>query len=315
MAKLSFDVKNVRQDESRFPKLKLEKDEMARIVCIEKVPESQWVHTLRAPKIVNGKPKIVVKERKNGEKYEDYDMDFIGRPICLGDEGVLEDRGVDPQNCPACALALSGDMGDRPQRRFAMHVLKYATKPGKTDLLPQFNVQLLVWAFTERVFDKLTSFTQEWGSLLQHDLLLGPCTNPVFQQYDINIAGKAEWMANEERKQLATDMFRENKITDEALAAFCGRRVQRAWMEEDIEKIKDRWLQATGETAGADASIDLTGSSLSEGLEDLVASQTGLAAPTDDVVETVVEEKASDEPTNKPGSSGEDLDFDDLLDL
>lgn len=329
MARVKFDPTNVRQDESKFPKLKLEKDEVARILCIEEVPWSQWVHTLRAPKIVNGGPQTVVKERKNGEKYEDYEMDFIGRPICLGDEGILADHGVDPKNCPACELAVSGDLADRPQRRFAMHVLKYATKPGTTDLLPQFNLQLLVWAFTDKTFDKLTTFTQEWGSLLQHDLLLGPCTNPTFQQFDINIAGKAEWLGNEDRKQLAVEMFKQNKISDEALAAFCGRKVARAWMEEDLDKIKERWRIASGAEASSGPAWMSGGGreSLVEGLESLT-SQTGMAAPTESLeadsavgsevldLEPVEESKDStDKAPGKPGSSGESLGFDDLLNL
>lgn len=321
MARVTFEKTNIRQDDTKFPQLKLESNEMARIVCIEQVPECQWVHTLRAPKIDKGRAVITVKERRNGEKYEDYEMDFIGRPICLGDEGILADRGVDPQNCPACALAVSGDMVDRPRRRFAMHVLKYATKPGTTDLLPQFNMQLLVWAFTDRTFERLTNFTQEWGSLLQHDLLLGPCTNQLFQQFDINVSGKAEWTASEDRKELAISMFKDNKISDEALAEFCGRRVERSWLLEDLEKIKERWRLVNGDL-GAESSSDFAAAapSLADGLEDLVSTQTGMAAPkadaTDEFAGLVADATDdADESPAKPGSSGESLDFNDLMNL
>jgi hypothetical protein len=329
MPRTAFDPKNQRVDPSQFPKLQLEKDEKARILCIEKEPMYEWTHELRQPKILNGKAVVVKKTRSNGETYEDYDMDYKGSPICFGDDGVLFDKGVDVANCPACLVSTEGDMLKAPQRRYAMHVIKYATQPGSSEIQNQFNAQLLIWRFNEKKYYKLIELASEHNtSLLNRDIILGPCVSKMYQSFEINIAGKAEWLANEERKTFVANLYRDNKVDDSALSAMCGRKVQRAFLEDDLQAIKDAWAIINGtpveafDSPAADAPDFASASaSLDAGLEDLVSSQTGLPTPVEDVVPAAeVEEPASKKPKEdslgKPGSSGEVLEgFESLLDL
>lgn len=271
MRQMSFDPKNKNTGIADYPKLKLAKDERARILCPEE-PVFAYVHTLRAPTIVNGQPKYVSVETKSGDTRDVLKMDFIGRPLCLGDEGILEDKGADPKNCPICELATTTDMAAPPERRFAMHVVKYTVKSsaGGFELASPFSCQLVVWAFPDSIFNKLVDFVSEWGSLQNHDLLLGPCTAVDYQKFDIGISAKAAWQESEENKRIVKQTIKENKAKD--LEAFCGRKVDRAWVLEDLEKIQARWRIVNGqpEPDGTQAAESLT-----EGLDDLLKDHPG----------------------------------------
>lgn len=281
---ISFDPKNKNTTIADYPKLKLGKDEMARILCIEKEPIFAYVHTLRAPTVINGKPKKVMQERRNGEEVEVYKYDFIGRPLCLGDEGVLADQGIDTKNCPICAMARESEMAYAPDRRFAMHVIKYATKPGSAEISVPFSCQLVVWSFPDSIFNKLVDIANEWGSLREHDLRLGPCINESFQKFEISVAREAAWMLEDpsgvDRKALVAQTFKENQTSE--LVAFCGRKVSRKFVEEDLEKIRARWRvvnAAESGEAGDSLLADVGASSaLKDGISDLLQSHSGGAS-------------------------------------
>lgn len=310
MGRTTFEPKNQRGDASRFPKIKLEKDQSARIMLVDKAPYEEWVHTLRAPKIVNGEAQTEVRRRRDGSEFTDYVREYVSRPLCLGDAGILADKGVDPKNCPICALA-NTEMTSPPERRFAQHVIEYAVKQGTTEVATPFQVSLKVWVYTERTFDKLVGFATEWGDLQKHDLLLGPCTNPQFQQFDINISPKAEWLGSDERKKLVADTYKENKITDNELSEFCGRSVPRQYIEDDLAKIRSAWaiVNASRDSAtGADAAME----SLDDGLDDLLTSQTGMdSAKAEEPAAEATPEVAVETPAPKK----EAVDFDDLLNM
>jgi len=291
MPRTTFAEENRSVTSTQFPKLKLEKDERARIVCVEKDPLFEYVHTLRAPKIVNGIAETELIERRDGTKFEAFKLDFIGRPLCLGDMGILQERGVDPKNCPVCEVAAQNDTVSAPERRFAMHIIKYATRPGSFDVALPFTPTLLLWAFTDTIYNKLIDFAKEWGNLQQHDLLLGPCTNPTYQKFDIGVAAKAEWLLDDQRKNLTAVTFKENKLNDAQLSEFIGRKVDTKWLKDDLDKIRQRWQMANGMAAtpgGATAAqtspqdpaaVAAEQAALTVGLDDLLSQQTGAAVP------------------------------------
>ncbi len=264
MQRMSFDPKNKNAAFGDYPKLKLKKDERARVLCIEE-PVFAYSHSLRAPTIVNGKAKMETVKRGN-EEVEQYAMDFLGQPLCLGDRGILQDNGLDPKNCPVCEMARTTDMVSAPQRRFAMHVVKYATKQNSFEPAVPFSVQLVVWAYQDKVYNKLTDIVTEWGSLQNHDLLLGPCTVEMYQTFDIGVAAKAAWMESEENKLLVVTTFKENQTKD--LESFCGRKSELKWLQDDLEKIRARWRVVNHESEEA-------APSLAEGMTDLLATQPG----------------------------------------
>ncbi len=273
MPQLAFTPENVTNQQGDITRLKLKLNERKRIVCVED-PTYAYVHTLRAPKILNG---VAVKEEKNrndGTKFVDYARDFIGRPLCLGDLGTIADKGLDTANCPACARSAETDQVLPPERRFAMPVIVYRTKPGGFEIATPFSVDLVVWAFTDMVFNRLVAFTTEWGSLRNHDLLLGPCTAENYQKFEIMVAKDAAYRADDRRAQLVAETIKENRPAN--LEAACGRKAERHWMQQDIDKITERWHIANGTAPAADASAATTGT-LADGMADLLGSDPGAA--------------------------------------
>lgn len=271
MVQVSLNSTNRRESSfTQFPKLKLKVDEKKRIALLDQPIEMAYTHALRAPRIVNGEPVMEKKVNKDGTKsWEDYARDFVGQPLCLGDLGILEDRGLDTKNCPACAQSQKGDQIDGPKARYAVNVLIYNTRPGTFEVTSPFSVQVAVWAFTENRFNELIDLAAEHDeSLKAQDLLLGPCVAPEnFQKYAIH-TGDAQWMKDEDRARLAIETMRENRYDD--LESAIGFKASRAKMEDDIETILQRWRTVNAFKNG-DATILLEKPSLTEGLEGLLS--------------------------------------------
>lgn len=282
-----------------YPKLKLKNGEKARVLVGLEDPIVEYVHTLRAPQVVNGQAQTIeVKNDRTGATTTEFKMDFISRPLCIGDATILSEKGSDPKNCPMCQLAKGHpDYTQPPQRRYAMHVIRYRTKNGTTDLTTPFSVEVLVWSFTDKIFNKITDFREEWGDLRKHDLLLGPCTNEMFQQFDITVAAKAAWLEDAERKQLTALTFKENQIPDLTIAA--GSPKQKQWIDADIDKILEAWAQVNGTPAAEDdADLDADLSGLLGGDDDTFEKPAAAkSAPAADDVDDLLGGLGDDEPS------------------
>lgn len=278
MPKTTFAPENKANENSeKYPRLKLEKNARGRIVCVEE-PEFQFVHALRAPKIVNGEAIKEIKKRKDETTYETYEMEFIGNPICFGDIGTLQDRGVDSKNCPACEASQRSDAVPGPTRRYAMNVIQYGLRPGGWELALPFSVRVVVWAFTARMFDQLVDLAQEWGNLREHDLLLGPCEDANYQKWPWKIAQQAAWMATPETRQHVAVAW-QGRGTDKDLEAACGRRAPTIeWLKEDVNRTEQRWQMArhAGSAGGAGSGTLVSPApSLAAGLDGLLDSANG----------------------------------------
>lgn len=249
-----------------FDRLKLKKDEKARVALLER-PTFAFVHTLRAPKISNGRAVKVEKKTRRGETYTDWDMDFVGRPLCLGDLGILTDKGVDADNCPACKRSKETDEVAAPERRFAMNVIRYNMRGDK--LVTPFGCSCVVWSFTEGTYNRLVDIAQEHGALVGRDLVLGPCTDEGFQKFEIQAGAQSLWQ-NDKVRQTVEETFRENRVAE--LERACGRKAEAKWMVKDIDMIAERWRTARGETDGTEAA---GASALTDGLNDLLQTQPG----------------------------------------
>lgn len=241
-----FTPSNKAESAADFPKLKLDHGEKALVACLEN-PMFEYVHTLRMPRVTkDGQPEYGETQRNDGTTISILKQDFVGRPLCLGDYEKIGDKGVDPDRCPACRESEEGKGVTPPDRRFAMHVIKYATRSGSNyTLIEPFSVQCVIWAFTDRIFNLLTDFVSTWGPLNSYDLQLGPCENKDYQKFDIHVARDAAYAGSMERKQLVAATFRGNRASD--LSLFCGRRSTRDWMENDIRQIRNRWRVIDGE--------------------------------------------------------------------
>jgi hypothetical protein len=276
MARISFESSNKKVSSNEYPRLSLEKGERARIVLIEDAPHMEWVNTLRAPALLpGGVPEYETIRTRTGEERQVIKYNFVGQHISIGDPAVIAEKGYDEAD-PVGAAGYRGEYNLRPtERRFAMHVIRYKTKPGSFELQEPYQPELLVWRFGEKIFSQLVDYASEWGDLKMRDLLLGPCESKQFQKFDINVAAKAEWLETEERKQLTAEVYRNNRLDD--LSITLGRRLSRDQILDDFEGVKEKYNIATGvavaPTAAAAEVPDLGLDSL------LAASSSSSAAP------------------------------------
>ncbi len=270
MPEIDFDPKFKRSSNEalEFDRLKLKKEEKARIALLER-PTFAYVHTLRAPKISNGQAVKVEKKTRKGDTYVDYDMDFVGRPLCLGDLGILADKGVDPDNCPACKRSTGTDEITPPDRRFAMNVIRYAMR-ANGQLVQPFACSCVVWSFTEGVYNRLVDIAQEHGALVGRDLLLGPCTDEGFQKYEIQAGSQALWQQSEQLTKLVRETFEQNRVAE--LERACGRKAEARWMLKDIDSIAERWRTARGAKDGTEAAGG--SANLTDGIADLLGDNS-----------------------------------------
>lgn len=283
-----------------FPKFKLErKDDIGRLIILED-PTFAYVHNIQHPVVEDGVAAFIQKQTKRGETYSVPKLAFVSRPICLGDDGVLAENGLDPKNCPVCAFAEKNpDRMPAPQRRFAMHVVQYNTKKNG-DLITPFGVQIKVWAFTDRYFTKIWELKKEWGDLRKRDLILR-CENPDFAGYDISIGANAAYLESAERTKLIKDTFVEDNKTPD-LSIFCGKDTELRWIKSDLQKVETMWAafdRATGKAKPADETKDFDS-----------AIGTLLGDDKADVKDEEPSWATSEAPASEGGTAD---DFDDLL--
>ena len=119
-------------------------------------------------------------------------------------------------------------------------------KPGQFTCQEPFQAELVVWAFGDKILNTLIDLADEWGDLKQKDLLLGPCTQKQFQTWDINIASKAEWLADKARMQTVKEIYQNNQLAD--LMVAIGRVITRDQVTDDLEKVMRNYNIAHGKT-------------------------------------------------------------------
>lgn len=289
-----------RTADNDFDRLKLKLNEKARIVLLEK-PTYAWVHTLRAPKIVDGQA-VMIKRKRGNEEFLDYDLDFIGRPLCLGDDGVLSDDAVDPKNCPVCKRAKESDEVSPPDRRFAVNVVRYglARDGGPSD---PFTCACLVWSFTEGVYNKLYGIAQEYkgrGGLIGLDLILGPCQPPeTYQKFDIMAGSDSWWQSSDNVKDTVVKTYQNNKV--ENLEAACGRKTELRWIKDDLAKISGRWRQAHGSVEDPTAAPTTEQADLNAGLTELLNTKPVTNTTTASSTAVTADNTTEDKPEAKAG--------------
>ena len=301
MPRVKLDPENKSKSSYDYPRLSLDRGERARIVCIESEPAMEWTHVMRAPQIVNGQVVMETVQNRDGTTREAPKFDFIGRHICIGDDDVIADKGVDIKGCPVCLASTESDAVKAPERRFAMHVVRYKTQPGSFTVATPFQVELLAWAFADNRFNTLVDFAAEWGDLRKHDIMLGPCESKQFQKWDMSVAAKAEWLLDDDRKKLVTATFEENKAKD--LESLIGRRLTLDQVTEDLQRVMDRHAQAFG-----GAPVDLPEAEVIASDMEL-DSLLGTEAKSDDA--PVADDVA--EPAEAEKKPEVEMDLDDLL--
>lgn len=295
MPKMSFNSDNKSSGQDNFPKLKLDQDESARIAIFEE-PEVEFVHNLRTPKIVNGE--VQYKVAQDGSRQMDFA--FVSNPICLGDFNTLEERGIDPKNCPLCkAVQDAPDMFQAPKRRFAMHVFQYTTN-GTSKATKAFQGSVKILAFTDQRFNEIADLREEIesGNLSDIDVILGPCENKLFQKYKIIASPMVKWKETEATRAQFQEIIQDNRAKD--IRNFIGRPMKKDWMADEIVKVKKGWQQANGQQ----------GETANDGL---ASAEKDLDAGLGNLLNTN-ESKKTEAPVNS-NKNEEPVDFDKLLEL
>lgn len=285
MPRVSFTEEHkVQKSGYDFPRLKLQTGEKARIAIVED-PVVEYRHTIDIPRVASGRVETREVPTRDGGSYTDYVRDFVSTPLCTGDEDVLSESGLDVDGCLVCAYAAEHkDRVKPPQRRYAMHVIRYKTKPGTATIGTPFSVDLIVWAFPDNTFNKITDFNQEWaesGGLKAHDLII-TCKVGAYQNYEFSVAPDAAWQKSDKTKELVKETFDNNQIPD--LTVACGSRKQEQWIKDDLSKVTEAWDLVNR----IQSDDDEDEGSLEEGLDGLLDS----SKPAEDEVEETPEEDA-----------------------
>ena len=276
MPRVEFVEDNIKKNDYDYPKFKLDKKgEKARIAILE-APVAEFVHNLRKPKLVNGVPQKETKYKRNGDPYEDFVYEFVSRPICLGDYGVLTEDGSDPDKCPICAEAKRTDRFYAPQRRFALHVVRYETNKNLEAKDP-FSARTEVYSFTDKVFGELFSFKQQGFNLQKHDIIV-TAENPAFAGYNLQVTMEAAWLKDESTQKYVKGLFTEENLAPD-LSIFCGSKKSEKQIEYDIRAINEAWDIATGvrNVSAVDAALSTVGGSMSlvDNADDLLGRGSG----------------------------------------
>ena len=329
MPKATFSTSNVRNSGTSFPTLKLENQgDYARIKLAEADPTYEWVHTLRKPRLSPVDGRLIMKTIEvgrdgNKEKKEVPDLEFVGTPICFGNDDVLSDRGVDPDHCVICKAAMDHpDMFDKPERKWAVHVFRYATKGNGTQAVEPLQFEVRVWRMSDNRYARVVSVLEEFagaeGDPTKVDITLGPCNNVKFQNYEVQGSPRCMLAENPTKWAEAEQTFQGNHVDD--LSPYCGRKADARYVKADIEEIVNKW-RAAQKGAQPVAEPDFAGT-LNSSMLDQAPSASAPSVPTSslsDLDSTVgSSESAPEEKVEKeeaaPAMKGPTLSFDSLMD-
>lgn len=273
-----------------FPAIKLtEKGQKTRFTVIEK-PWREYVHYVKAPEFGDdGKPVKENKTRKNGDPYEDNKLEFVSQPICLGDEDILREKGLDEKNCPACdASVKSGADIPGPVQRFAVNVVEYQMSGNSWSIKKPFSATIKVWKLTGRIYDEIEGIQQEIGDLRKHDITL-ECEDPYWNRNKLAFKmepGYQSAPAGYIKELLTTEG---NRATDAQLKDACGRDVPRGRMQEDVDYALRQWRKLRNE-GGQEVPDEFTSGAadLSGGINELLGEETADAGT---VLDAMTEEQ------------------------
>lgn len=282
---------------NRFPRLEFKaKGERHRVLLFQMDPEDgspvvwqEYVHFLKVPQFdEDGTVKMTLKDSKRDpdEKYEDYDLRFIGSPLCLGDPPAIEENGYDPDNCPVCAAipTAPSEASLRPQLQFAVNVVDYVLAPGAWQVQRPLSAKVVVWRFGASIYDDIISQQEQHGELLRRQDLTLECTNAVYKNFKMGVMSPSGWAETQGGGAFLKELLGDpaNIASDDQLREACGRPAKRLFMEEDLGLTLKRWrraLVASGDL-GAAGGMQLGGgqpASLAAGVEDLLAGNPAAA--------------------------------------
>ena len=106
-----------------------------------------------------------------------------------------------------------------------------------------FTVEVQAWTFSNKKFDDLVDLAEAWGDLRNHDIAL-KCINKKFQNIEMAVRPDAQWQANDERKQLTIETFKQNRHPN--LSDLIARTITKEQAEDDIAVVQKAVAKAHG---------------------------------------------------------------------
>lgn len=202
--RLPYDKDNMSRTVFDVDKLKLKKNEVARIILIEESADCAYSHF----------------------------VDEKGYFICVGKLEVLKEQGADADSCLLCKHALQGGPIASARRHFVTQVVRYTTN-SRGELLDPISVDVIPWVFGDDKFNDLTLKKQVHGDLRKKDLVI-KCTKEAYQQFQIEVA-EPIWLKTEAMKNKVIEVFKERKLPD--IEKALGRNINTEQMAKLIEDV------------------------------------------------------------------------------
>ena len=168
--KVGFDTQHRReQDTSLF---KLDKDETARICCIDKNLEMAPTHWINLGENARG-----------GGRYK-----CLGSYDKIYGVGDTAGTGADPDVCPFCKYGTRDGKVGQVGRQFATHIIKYPTDSHGKVRQPIEAAEIITWRFGDDKYSRLVDIKEGWapdGDLRLLDLSI-KCMIKLYQKFQID---------------------------------------------------------------------------------------------------------------------------------
>lgn len=183
---------------------KLDKDEVARICCIDTEIDVQLAHYV----------KTISKAGKEEGWYH----------ACHGDYALIieQAKGADPEKCPYCKVVVRRGTVDMAIRRFGMNIIRYVTDP-KGNVRTPTQVDILGWKFSGDKYDRLVGIKSQYGNLQAMDLKV-VCEGKQFQKFQIDPfpVNQCLWLTQgDEVKKFIEAKFKEER-TPSLIELLCN---------------------------------------------------------------------------------------------
>jgi hypothetical protein len=168
-----------------FPKLELQKDEIARINMIS---VKGWVVTVRHFVTGIGYVHCHAVDKIKLEKPEDLLPELL----------KIQDEGGRPDDCMLCKMVDEGNERVKaPRRQFAARVLRYKTDLKGNMSSKNINYWLEIWLFDNKKYRDIQNILKEWGGekktgIGNHDIML-TCNEATYQNMTIQPLKSAAW--------------------------------------------------------------------------------------------------------------------------
>jgi len=164
--------------------LKLKKDEIARICCIDEDAEVGWAHW------------VFFGE---GHKQNGYYQCFGDYALIFGVPGSgRPGQGADPENCPFCRVQARDSHVGIVGRRFGTNLIKYTTDVKGIPRKP-YSGDIIVWRFGDDKYNRLADIRDTFGDpkygIRALDLQV-KCTQEQYQRFDIDPLRECLWQTD-----------------------------------------------------------------------------------------------------------------------